>query len=146
VITIMHAGAARAVTSGKIMLGGGLRTLRSIKVMHAGSLRTVASFVGPLTAAASPDDAYGSGSGLSGQVVSSSYVTAIPSGGAGPYTYFWTRTGSATLSSTNLATVNVSQFLPKFGASSGSLSCTVTDSLGSTAICGATYTLDNGGF
>lgn len=141
----MHAGALRTVTSGKIMIGGSLRTLRSIKVMHGDSLRLVASFVGPLTASASADAIYGSGDGMTGQVVFSSNVTAIPSGGAGPYTYFWTRTGGATLSSTNLATISVSQFLAKFGSSSGDLTCLITDSLGSTATCFASYTLENGG-
>jgi hypothetical protein len=144
VITITHAGAARAITSGKIMLGGGLRTLRSIKVMHGGSLRVVASFVGPLSAVASPDEIYGSGDGMTAQVVVSGSTTATPTGGAGPYAYAWVKTGGATLSATNVATVSVSQFVPKFGSSSGTLTCTVTDSLGTPVECFVSYFLTNG--
>jgi len=128
---VYASGAWRTITGAEAYVGGQWRTILSAEVYKGGAWRTVGSFIQPLTLSISPASI---SKGGSGPIVTYSSAVATPSGGSGPYTYLWEVTsggpfsfGSATSGTTTVsADVSVSD-------KTGTIRCTVTDSLGATA-------------
>lgn len=85
---------------------GGNKTIAAITVGTSGGNKAVVTgyvgtsggnkvFFSALAASASPSSVNGSGGGVPGTVTSGS-TTATPSGGIGPFTYSWVKTGGGT--------------------------------------------------
>jgi hypothetical protein len=144
----VHVGGAwRPITSGEVYLNGSWRTLKSAEAYAAGAWRTVANFTvagggavtgGQITSlTASPD--YLSKVGTSATITSNP-TTATVSGGHSPYTYAWSIVsgdGQATyaIDAPTLATTTISASnLALDVTATVTVHCTVTDSLGSTAV------------
>jgi hypothetical protein len=130
---IFTGGAWRTITSGKIYIGGAWRTITRGSVYKGGSWKDGPAFVPPLSATASPSDAFGSTTGHFGATVTSNNVTVMPVGGLGPFTYSWAVGSGITASNPTGATTSFSKYLTPFSETIASATCTVTDSLGSTA-------------
>ncbi len=93
--------------------------------------------------AASPGFTFGYQTSTHPALVSSEPITAVVTGGVAPYTYTWVVFSDypeSTVTAPANATTSVTQVLYNETVS-GTLRCTVTDSLGSFAICEADYTL-----
>lgn len=142
-IRIMHAGALRTPTSFRVRIGGTNRLIRSIRIMDEGTLRTVYTIATPLSAqpSSNPLEGYGAG-GVRRNVQAT--VSAVVTGGLGPYSYAWSSTGPGYLSSTTNASATISAFLNDNQGVSGTMACTVTDSLGATSSFSLEYMLFNG--
>jgi hypothetical protein len=126
------AGVLQTITGGKIRDGATLRQLQTIKLWDGTTMRTVAQFVPPLTASASP--AFALVFGTTSTLTTSS-VTAVPSGGLAPYTYVWTRTsGAATANTPAIASTTFTQTgLIAEDYQVSTFNCVVSDSSGQTA-------------
>jgi hypothetical protein len=142
-------GEWKTISTAKVFANGTWRTLAAIRAFIDGEWREVANFTAPatppgdgggstqtgLTATASPDEQTAFGTTAS---IVSQPVTVTPSGGLAPYTYSWTASGltiSAPASSTSKFTA------PGLGRGEileASVSCRVTDSLGTVATAHAT--------
>lgn len=131
-------GVLQTITSLKVLDGATLRRCIRMKVMDSDdvTLRTVATFVQPLTLAASPSSQFSSGPNDS---LISAPITATPTGGLGPYTYGWAViSGTATINSPTSATTDVtSGTLVEEAATDVEIRCTCTDSTGATATADA---------
>jgi len=141
-IRVRHQGALRSITRLSVRVGGVLRSLKTLKIMDNGSLRTVAVFVPPISLTISPPEASGFVQSPGPTTVTSIPASATPTGGTAPYSYAWTRTGSAILNNASAASVTVSETLFE-SDSSGLLSCTVTDALGQSASASSSYILSH---
>lgn len=144
-IKVKEGGVLRTITGMKIKAGGIVRTIKTVKVMVGGVLETVATFVPAITLNISPDLASGVSSSPSGGTIHSNYVTATPSGGAGPYTYAWTRIFGTelVLSGPASATTRFSLNVIASDSVSATYRCTVTDAFGQTAQDTVSVTLTN---
>ena len=133
---IFAAGAWRSIKRGEILIGGQWRRFTRAEAYVGGQWRTVARFVGPLSVSV-PGSAYGS---TSTNYVSAAYltITATPTGGLPPYTYFWNGPAPTTPTS---ATCTFMVALPPGNETHVDVTVTVTDALGSTAnaTCDATF-------
>lgn len=136
---IRDGGAWRTIRRARIRTGGQWRGLTRAVIYQGGAWRDAAAFVEPLTLAITGNP-FGTING-SGTVVTGT-VTATPSGGLGPYTYAWTRTGgaAASIASPASATTTFSLFLNAPDSQSANFQCVVTDALGSTASAPVTAT------
>lgn len=134
-------GVLRTITAGSIQDGATLRPLRAIQIMDGATLRTVASFVAPMTVAASPTEVIGTDTG---STVTSQSATVTPTGGGAPYTYAWVRnTGSATINSPTSATTTFTETgLAVSELRTSTFTCTVTDASGQTATANVTAFID----
>jgi len=116
--------------------GGTLRVLQQLSLKDAsGTLRPI--FTG-MTAAAAPDTISGTGASPGLVNITTSSTTATPTGGIGPYNFNWSLTpdmGYWTIDSPTAATTTATAHYVSSGELvSASLSCQVTDSIGSTAL------------
>lgn len=148
---VFTGGAWRNVTSRRAYVGGAWRRVTRRLAYIGGSWRTVATFYSPLTVTVSPDSAAAFSFSAAPTVLTTNTVTAVPSGGLGPYTYAWTVTTFAgdliTATSPSIASTAFSQFQGTgntFG--SGQASVLVTDSLGNTATATAEITFEKTAF
>lgn len=107
---------------------------------------------GGMTAAAAPTAT--SGTRIGGGLTYSGTVTASPTGGTGPYTYAWARTGGGTTTEATTPSAASTTFRTYFDTGGQSRTayfvCTVTDSLGAVANTAAvtvslTSTVDTSG-
>lgn len=137
-----YAGSAwREIVSGKAFFNNSWRTLTIGKVFKGGAWQQIFSFVPPLSVAVSPTSFSASSRGSN---IASKSLTATPTGGLAPFTYAWTVTSTTapvTLSGASTANVTVSGDVSVVDTITVSLSCTVTDSLGTTASGSASGTL-----
>lgn len=143
----LNSGTLRTITRAWVKQAGVLRRLKTAKVMDGGSLRTVGIFADPLTATVS-GSASGTASGFSAATITTSSVTALPSGGQGPYTYAWAYLSgdTATILSPTQATTAFQRSANPGETLEGTFRCTVTDAYGSTATADATATFSHEGF
>ena len=139
-------GAAwREITSAKAFIGGAWRTLTVGKAYNGSAWQSAASFVLPMSLTITPNPCNTGGS----YYVVSRTMTATPTGGLGPFTYAWTITAQTgprplALNSTSSANTTVGGNIT-YGDYTFTLQCTVTDSLGTTAIAQVSGVLfDNG--
>lgn len=98
-----------------------------------------------LSVSIAPDPVSGFGSGGS-EVVTSDPATATPDGGIPGYTYAWTHvSGDAGINITSAASASTtfSKFMTPSEITSAVKRCTVTDSVGQTAVDDVTVNLDN---
>lgn len=131
-------GAWKTISAGKIFASGAWRNLKAVKIYAGGAWRDVASFVQPITLAITPSPFAGRGPG---PIVTSSSITATPTGGSAPFSYAWTvLSGAVTINSPTLASTTVNGNISG-GNISATLQCVVTDSFGSTATQTVTGTL-----
>lgn len=137
---IFTGGAWRTITSGKIYLGGAWRTITRGQVYKGGGWKDGPAFVPPLSASASPSDATGTASGHFAANVASNYVTVTPVGGLAPFTYSWAAGSGITAAYPTSANTYFSKYLSPFQETIADATCTVTDSLGTTAT--ATVSVD----
>lgn len=127
------------MTSGLAYADSAWRPLIKARAFIAGAWREVATFVPPLTLAASTSDAYGSR--LGGGTVTTLPVSVTPTGGQAPYTYLWTRlSGFGSVTSPALPETTFSQSVGNGDEVSGVFRCTATDNLGATATADVTAT------
>lgn len=139
-------GALRTITAVKVMVGGTLRVAKTVKAQESGNLRTVAAFASPMSLSASPTSAFGEDFAGVPVVVFSDTVTAIPSGGLGPYTYAWTIIAGTgfTVTAPSNASTSFSATVNSPGGKTGTARCTCTDSFGTTATVDVPIQLQNG--
>ena len=134
-------GAWTTPSTAKAYIGGTWQTPRNAKAYVSGAWRDVATFVPPLSLTASPDGFYGAGR----YTANSQPLTATPTGGLAPFTYAWAVVSSSravTIGSPTSATTVVSGYVGTAYIITITLSCTVTDSLGSTATATVSGELD----
>lgn len=134
-------GTWRTLRRGRTRTGGQWRNLTRAVAYQGGAWRNAANFVEPPTLAITGTP-FGIING-SGTVVTG-IVTATPSGGLGPYTYAWTRTGgaAASIASPASASTTFNLFLNAPDSQSATFQCVVTDALGSTASASVTATFN----
>jgi hypothetical protein len=137
-VRFMDNGTLRTATRIRIMDNGTLRTVQRIRAMVSGVLQTVYQF---FTTAPSAANVYGSVLSGAGTPIdiTTNLVSAVVSGGVGPFTYLWTRTdagpdtwtiNSSTSSSTSFTATGVDAGTSAYAT----FTCTVTDtSSGATA-------------
>lgn len=130
---IFTGGTWRTITSGKVYLGGAWRTITRGSVYKGGAWKDGPAFIPPLSASASLAEVFGSTSGHFGQTVTSNNVTVTPVGGLGPFTYSWAVGSGITATNPAGATTAFSKFQAPFSETIADATCTVTDSLDSTA-------------
>lgn len=133
---IRAVGALSSISKMSVRVAGVLRPARALKMMVSGDLKTIVSFVQPLTAEASPNIANGFGASFKPEVVQTSYVTAVPTGGLAPYQYAWAIFSGDSINIGNSANATTNFSSPLYGSTTSSVArCTITDALGSTATC-----------
>lgn len=140
-------GVAKNPASATARVSGATKSVRRIEVYDDGAWHVGHSFIGPVSLSISPGDVSvdGDGSGIAN--LETPLVTATPSGGLGPFTYAWTRTGGTTASATSPTAANTS-FLktsvpPGSTFYTANFQCLCTDSLGQTATASCTATFRN---
>lgn len=144
-ISIRAAGALRPATSIRIMIGGTLRAVKAIRVRQGNQLRPVYSTTSPISLSLSPPDAYGEMFTQQPAPVTSEPVTAMVSGGRGPFTYQWSVDQAIDITSPNSASTTFVRVVYG-GTIQGAMSCTVTGADGSQATAtGSVYLTNNGG-
>lgn len=104
-------GAWRDVSEGRIRINGQWRTITGAQAYIGGTWREIASFIQPLSVSIDPPEV--SGFTVGEGTVQSRGATAVPSGGATPYTYSWARVGGGEgfADSPNAATTTFSRFV-----------------------------------
>jgi len=135
-------GMWRTPKRGEAYINGAWRRLIRGEAYIGGQWRAIASFVGPLSV--SSNNAVGTVFSNRAQRVNSQTVTAMPSGGLGPYSYVWTiLSGPAQVAApTNASTLFYAIVNPS-DVVQGTARVTVTDALGSTAQTTISITLSN---
>jgi hypothetical protein len=138
-------GEWKTISAAKVFASGAWRTLAAIRVFSGGEWREVANFTAPpttdptptptgLSLSISPSPVLAAGSS---SMVTSSTVTATPSGGLAPYRYAWSATGdhSINISARTSAstTFSATGILASDPGAEGTATCTATDALGNTA-------------
>lgn len=137
-------GVFKTVDSIKISAGGVWKPVNSTRVSIGGVWKTGETFAPPITLAITPATVRATGIGLGPDTLYTDPATAMPTGGAGPYTYAWTRlTGSGAATTPTAATTTFSALVPAGTIITGTFRCTVTDALGSTAIASVNARFDN---
>lgn len=111
-------------------MSGAWRTISQIVDYHSGAWRIVANFSSSMSVALSATALSPNGR----NPLTSSSVTATPSGGLAPYAYAWSivsedRPGTNVINSPTLATTTVTATGPE-GTVACVIQCDVTDSLG----------------
>ncbi len=134
-ISVRVGGTVRPISTIKLCVQGIVRTVRTVKVMEGGQLRVVYSSAQSLTVGITPTVMSASSRRLP---VVSNYATANPTGGTGPYSYFWTIVSvdggfNTTIESPTFASTRFSMNVLEDEPGIGRFRCTVTDSLGNTA-------------
>jgi len=135
-LKLRKGGVWQDITGLKLYAAGAWRTIKNVKVYASGAWRDVANFVtvSPMSAKAVPAFVGGS-SNFS--VVTTGSTTVTPIGGSAPCTYAWVVSTapypSFAVSPTSATTVFRCSGIASGDDSSGTATCTVTDSLGSTA-------------
>lgn len=136
------AGTLRTITRVRMRDAAGvLRTIQRIRMRDAaGVLRTVYQY---LSLAVDTNFAYGAnGFGAPSGVVTSSTVTATPTGGTGPYTYLWAWVSGDIGITINSPTSAGTDFTATVGGASpkfATYTVTVTDANGATAVSEPVY-------
>jgi len=139
-------GAAKDPASATVRVLNATKTVRRIEV-YDGAWKVGHSFIGPVSLSISPTEVSAEGDGGGLRNLETPLVSATPSGGLGPFTYAWTRTGGTTASATSPAAANTS-FLktsvpPGSTPFTATFQCLCTDSLGQTATATCTATFRN---
>lgn len=135
-IKVRAGGVLRTLTSLKLQIAGATRAIRTVKVMESGVLRTVFSSASPMSMAISPSPVFALGPV---PTVQSGNVSAIVTGGTGPFSYAWTLiefdgVATPTIASPTFATTTFSQGGLGFSeTATATFQCVATDSLGNTA-------------
>lgn len=128
-VTLGASAGAREVTTIHIGTASGVRTVTEGWIGTASGAKQFYTATEPLSVTATPDTISWFGGG--GSYYSSSDATASPSGGTGPYLYSWSVDNGA-------VSINApdSQSTGFFSIDGGfaNVTCTVTDSLGATAV------------
>ena len=117
-----------------------------IEEYNGSAWKLVQSFAPPMSLSVTPS-VTGAYNGTSGGIISitSTTATATPVGGTGPFTYAWTKVSGDTLTVTNPTNASTA-FRASIGPGDSRFAtyrCTVTDSLGLTAIGSTSITLFN---
>lgn len=136
----MDAGSVlRTITRLGVWDGSRLIPMKALKLLDGATLRTIATFAPALTLSASPASASGIAASNSPINVTTNSVTAVPTGGTGPFTYAWTVvsfTGPSSpfvTSVTSAATTFRQNTMTPDTTASAVFRCTVTDAFGLTA-------------
>ena len=137
-------GVWKTVKTAKVNVAGVWRTVTKARVNVAGVWKVGDLFLLPLTATVSDDIPIGETFGSN--PVYTNTVTVTPAGGAAPYTYSWVRTsGTGAINFPTSAVTNFFATVPNFTTYNGSFRCTVTDTIGGTAIVNVYATFINNG-
>lgn len=129
-------GAWRDIVAARVFLNGAWRSLVTIKVYLDGAWRDVANFTsggGTITLALSSSIIEGSGRT---STVTTSNVTATPTGGQTPYTYAWVKQSGddiSAVSPTSAVTAFRALNMDDGETRNAVFRCTCTDNLGSSA-------------
>lgn len=137
-----HDGAWRDLNDGRVRVAGAWKRLTRAVAYVGGAWEDVAEFTPPLTVSASPQSTIAGIVG--GGTATTLIVTAIPSGGLGPFAYSWARTsgtGGVPLSASSAET-RFSRTMAEDETVLNEFTCTVTDSLGNvaTTVVSVTFT------
>lgn len=138
------AGAWRQINRGEIYVGGQWRRLTRGEMYVGGQWRTIFSFI-PAMSVSLPSSIEAS-AGVGGPVViTTSSVTATPTGGQPGYSYSWAMVSGSgiTITSPSFATTQFSSLVPAATTRSGVARVTVTDSRGTSASADISVTLYN---
>lgn len=148
-VKIRAAGAVKTITAARVKQSGVERPLRAIKVWDDGALRTVATFAPDLSLAISPPGVTGNAASNFPATVTTTLVTAIPTGGQSPFTYAWTFVSKSggntpTATSPSFASTTFKQTsVGAFDSNTAVFRCTVTDHFGTTATADVNLTFFN---
>lgn len=138
-LKLLDAGSVlRTITRLGVWDGSRLIPMKALKLLDADgtTLRTIATFAPALTLAASPAGAFGTAASDVSVNVTTNSVTAIPTGGTGPFTYAWTvvsytaATSPVITSATNASTTFRQDSMAPDTTASAVFRCTVTDAFG----------------
>ncbi|MCW2405028.1 hypothetical protein M2336_001657 [Sphingobium sp. B1D7B] len=146
ITSIRLQGAPRQIVKASAFHAGALRILRSIKVMDGDNVRTVALFASPLSAAISPSSVIGAAPRPEPSTAITGPVVCIPTGGASPFTYVWSRVSGDIFTIQNAGTATVRFSRANVAATElfqGLYRCTVTDAVGQTASADVNVQLTN---
>ncbi|MGN6539137.1 MAG: hypothetical protein ACTHKQ_25850 [Mesorhizobium sp.] len=143
-------GAEHAIGSGSVCIGSTYRRItRGVACIDGTNWVTIANFVPPLSVSVSPSTAYGYASPLKPipQTVTTSPLTATPTGGKAPFTYSWSITShtgtSPLLVSPSSASTSARAAVAANTDQVATAHVTVTDALGSTANAGGDFYFSN---
>lgn len=146
-LKVVIGGVEKGPSSAKVTVAGATKNARRIEVYDDGAWHVGHSFIAALTLSVSPGvtAAEGDGGGLTN--LETPTVTAMPSGGLGPFTYAWTKTSgtTATITSPTAATTSFAKTSIPPGSTlySATFQCLCTDSTGQTATASCTATFRN---
>ena len=126
-------GAWREVNNARAYVEGAWREIDEVQAYEGDDWRVAAEFVDPLSVTVSPVQAaaftLGAGYALT------QLITAIPTGGRGPFLYQWSFVSGiqGIITSPATPTTAFSLFLSEGASASAVYRCTITDNLGSVA-------------
>lgn len=144
-LKVIVGSATKDVVSAQFVPSSTLKRVTRIEAWNGSAWKLVQSFAPPISLAASPDASFAERNAASVVAIISSPVSAIVTGGTGPYTYLWTQAGgqAASIYSPASATTQFAMGLGPGSSETANFNCTVTDSNGLTADAAASVTFTN---
>lgn len=117
------------VVAGECLVGGVWRTIVKAEIYNGTVWKEVATFTTPITATIDNNPAYTIGA--YGELVATSPISVVVTGGIAPFTYSWSRTsGSSTISNASSASVTFTKTVVGYSAETWTV--TITDKIGAT--------------
>ena len=126
-------GAWRDISAGKIKVDGVWRTVTRIVGKVSGAWEDFVIFTPPFSAAISPATAVAYDLDEGDSIITTNGVTAIPTGGTGPYSYEWDGGVASLTAGTSATTAFLLSTTLFSGVFTETWTVTITDSLGQVA-------------
>lgn len=137
-------GGWRTPQRGEVLIGGAWRRITRAEAYRGGAWRACLSFVPPLALDVTPYVEGGSNTSTARPAtISTTFATATPIGGAGPYSYSWSVDGGASAITPTMASTRFRATVPAGGEVYGTATVICTDAFGSTASGQTQYSLYN---
>lgn len=145
-LKVVVGGAEKLAAKADIYISGAKKRVVRIDEWNGSAWKLVQSFLPTISLSVTPN-VFGSANYPGTTLVTSTVATATPTGGAGPYTYAWSRVSGAVLSITapTNASTSFRTTIEAGGSRTATYRCTVTDTNGLTAFDDVNINLINTG-